>query len=57
MMTRWEYDAFHDYWICGHCDLEWTMNDGTPKENGMNYCPRCGHLIIEFICDGSDENE
>lgn len=30
------------HYQCSLCGEEWTLNDGTPVENNMNYCPRCG---------------
>ena len=33
-------------WECSKCGELWTLNDGTPKENGMEYCPKCGRKII-----------
>ena len=44
----------HGYWLteierngetiylCSECDEIWVLNDGTPKDNNMNYCPNCG---------------
>ena len=29
-------------WVCSVCGEPWTLIDGTPKENNMNYCPNCG---------------
>lgn len=38
---KWiEFDE--DSWECSNCGQLWTLNDGTPKENNMNYCPNCG---------------
>ncbi len=31
-----------DTWECSNCGQLWTLVDGTPKENNMNYCPACG---------------
>ena len=33
------------------CDLTWTLNEGTPWQNEMRYCPKCGAYMIE----GEDE--
>ncbi len=30
------------YYDCSECGDSWTTIDGTPFENGMKYCPRCG---------------
>ena len=31
-----------DTWSCSVCGEPWTLTEGTPKDNGMNYCPNCG---------------
>ena len=32
-----------DYiYVCSVCKQKWTLNDGTPSENHMNFCPNCG---------------
>jgi hypothetical protein len=33
-------------WKTG-CGKSWMLNDGTPTENGMRYCPFCGREIAE----------
>lgn len=30
------------YYVCSECGCPWTLIDGTPYNNGMNYCPNCG---------------
>lgn len=30
------------YWECSNCGLAWVLNDGTPVENEMHFCPKCG---------------
>lgn len=30
------------YYVCSECGCPWTLIDGTPLDNGMNYCPNCG---------------
>ena len=42
---RWEEldDPWGDtHYRCSVCGCEWFLEAGTPEENGMNYCPRCG---------------
>ena len=29
-------------WVCSVCGKEWVLIDGTPLDNQMNYCPKCG---------------
>lgn len=50
MHGRWEEvdDGWNEwYYRCSACGCEWFLEDGTPAENGMNYCPRCGARNIE----------
>ena len=35
-----EYDD--DTYECSRCGEPWTLIEGTPKENNMNFCPNCG---------------
>ena len=46
----------HGYWIeqceeslysCSACGTEWVTIEGTPKENGMDFCPHCGARMDE----------
>lgn len=30
------------YYDCSICKESWTTIDGTPVDNGMNFCPNCG---------------
>jgi DNA-directed RNA polymerase subunit RPC12/RpoP len=42
---KWEEvdDIWGDtHYRCSACGCEWFLEDGSPTENGMNYCPRCG---------------
>lgn len=36
---EWDEDCT---WECSSCGEPWTLIEGTPKQNGMNYCPNCG---------------
>ena len=42
---EWIYDP-NDYddntWECSVCKEPWTLIEGTPPDNNMNYCPNCG---------------
>ena len=33
-------------WECNKCGVEWALEAGTPEDNEMNYCPKCGREII-----------
>ena len=39
-----EKDGFDGdvYYDCSECGESWTTIEGTPWQNGMNYCPNCG---------------
>ena len=37
-------------WRCSKCDLTWILNEGTPWQNEMRYCPKCGAYMIESEC-------
>ena len=30
------------YYECSNCKEPWTTIEGTPWDNGMNFCPNCG---------------
>jgi hypothetical protein len=40
-VCAWTLDARDGYWT-GTCGVSWSIPEGAPSENGMNYCPRCG---------------
>lgn len=40
-----EYGDTH--YRCSVCGEEWYLEDGKPKDNNMNFCPRCGARMIE----------
>ena len=31
-----------EYFVCSECGCPWTLIEGSPEENGMNFCPSCG---------------
>ena len=37
-----EWDDGDNTWSCSVCGEPWVLIDGTPKENGMKFCPNCG---------------
>ena len=44
-MRKWiEQDDGWDgeYFVCSVCGCPWTLIEGSPEDNGMNYCPNCG---------------
>ena len=38
-----DYGGWGDtHYRCSVCGEEWYLEDGKPKDNNMNFCPRCG---------------
>lgn len=50
-------DETFNIWRCSSCREEWTLNDGTPKDNNMNYCFNCGATMDEQKEGYSDGND
>ena len=42
----WSEEADYEYWSSS-CGLLWTLINGSPADNGMTFCPRCGRRIAE----------
>lgn len=34
--------GFEGTFKCSACGELWSLIDGTPQDNGMNFCPNCG---------------
>lgn len=46
-----DYGGWGDtHYRCSVCGEEWYLEDGKPKDNNMNFCPRCGARM-----DGGEE--
>ena len=41
-------------WVCSVCGEPWSLFHGTPEENGMHYCPKCGAKMDGGIRHESD---
>ena len=39
---KWVAFDYDNSYYCTSCGEIWTLNNGTPKENNMNYCMYCG---------------
>ena len=48
---QWVYEA--GSWATG-CGYEYTINDGTPSENNMNFCLYCGKVLDEKREEGKE---
>ncbi len=35
------------------CGLVWCLDEGTPKENEMAFCPKCGRHLTQRVADGA----
>ena len=48
-----EFDAEANEWSCSKCGHIWQLNDGTPEENCMNFCTKCGAVMRKKVkeCD------
>jgi DNA-directed RNA polymerase subunit RPC12/RpoP len=51
-----EDDGIADDYIyrCSVCKEDWVCIGGTPKENGMKFCPNCGAKMDGGIKNGSN---
>jgi len=52
---RWiECDGYDGdtYYDCSECGESWTTIEGTPWDNGMNYCPNCGAKMESEVNNG-----
>lgn len=45
----WDIDGYNT-----DCDGAWNLDEGTPSENGMNYCPFCGLRLKEVIPESEE---
>jgi len=41
---QWVQDKWHEYWETG-CGGSFVIENGTPKDNKMKFCPYCGKQI------------
>lgn len=53
---RWKQDSFEmaDTFntTCGNA---FTFTEGAPKDNGFNYCPYCGNVLLQILIDDKDQ--
>ena len=48
-----EDDGWGDsYWVCSNCKEPWWLEEGTPEDNNMFYCPHCGARMDEEVENG-----
>jgi len=46
---NWEYEEHEHYFWIGECGITWYFEEGTPSENEVNFCPKCGKKLVEFV--------
>ena len=44
---RWIEQCEESFYSCSACGTEWITIEGTPEENGMDFCPHCGARMDE----------
>ena len=50
-----EQDDYNDtYYKCSVCGEPWVLIDGTPLENGMYFCPKCGARMESEVKQDED---
>ena len=42
---EWTEDEDDGSWD-GSCGVKWCLNEGTPEDNNMHYCPECGGSLV-----------
>ena len=48
------WEEIEDFWET-ECGKAYSITDGTPKENGMNYCLYCGKRLVEKLIKEDSE--
>jgi hypothetical protein len=44
-----------NYWSTS-CGQKFVILEGSPKENGYNFCPSCGKPLVEFYIQDSEDD-
>lgn len=44
-------------WRCSVCKEDWNLIEGTPFENNMRFCPKCGAEMIAEVPKGEEDAE
>jgi hypothetical protein len=53
---EWRIDDDESGTWSASCGLFWSFDEGTPTENGMKYCPKCGREL-EAVIEPTEEVE
>ena len=56
---HWErvYDTTDGAYACSECGNIWWLDEGTPRDNEMHYCPKCGSRMADFVESEAEEEE
>lgn len=51
LKPHWKHimSQYEECYECSECGLMWSLDEGTPKENEMYYCPKCGSKMDDFV--------
>lgn len=57
-MAEWiRIEKPDEHFQCSECGMKWFLAQGTPLDNEMYYCPRCGAKLSEKEnSDGANTN-
>lgn len=47
--TYKQIEEDYNVWSCSNCECAWRIEEGTPANNNVNYCPECGARIKGII--------
>lgn len=47
-ICKWYREDDSDMWQ-SPCGVAFTLNEGTPYQNGMRYCYKCGKPMFESV--------
>jgi hypothetical protein len=56
VVCEWKQEEYEDCWESS-CGETWIIDEGTPVENGMNYCAFCGHPLKQQLRKQIDLSE
>ena len=54
---NWHQEDYESSYWSSDCGIQFVLDDGTPKENNMNYCCKCGKKLVEQMWNERNDNE
>ena len=51
-VCHWSIDS--DYAYNGTCGIVWHFPEGKPKDNDVNYCPKCGGAMVQPASENAE---